>query len=124
MRSLFRSWAIKIEIGYLEPRRSIQRFASFNRAAKVKIRRLEKTKERNDTTSMAHYLYRKCPRCSDYLGIVLRGNKRNVPARAVNGHCWTCGYRLAWIVIRGGRHRVSRRRAKGTASYTLPGAML
>ena len=24
-----------------------------------------------------------------------------MPVRAVNGHCLKCGYRLAWIVIKG-----------------------
>jgi hypothetical protein len=45
---------------------------------------------------MATYLARTCPRCNGYLGIVLREAGRNVPIRAVNGHCFTCDYRLAW----------------------------
>jgi hypothetical protein len=48
---------------------------------------------------MATYLARQCPRCNGYLGIVLREPGRNMPVRAVNGHCLKCGYRLAWIVI-------------------------
>ena len=50
---------------------------------------------------MATYVARPCPRCNGYLGIVLREPGRNVPVRAVNGHCLKCNYRLAWIVIRG-----------------------
>jgi len=50
---------------------------------------------------MARYLCRDCPRCDGYLGIVLREPGRNTPLQAVNGHCLQCGYRLAWIVIRG-----------------------
>jgi hypothetical protein len=50
---------------------------------------------------MATYLARPCPRCDGYLGIVLRDWGRNMPVRAVNGHCLKCDYRLAWIVIRG-----------------------
>jgi hypothetical protein len=50
---------------------------------------------------MATYLARPGPRCSGYLGIVLREPGRNTPVRAVNGHCLKCGYRLAWIVIKG-----------------------
>jgi hypothetical protein len=30
----------------------------------------------------------------------------NTPLQAVNGHCLGCGYRLAWIVIRGKRDTV------------------
>jgi hypothetical protein len=33
--------------------------------------------------------------------IGLREPGRNVPLRAVNGHCLKCGYGLAWIVIQG-----------------------
>ena len=50
---------------------------------------------------MATYLARSCPKCGGYLGIVLREPGRNTPVRAVNGHCLKCGYRLAWIVIKG-----------------------
>jgi hypothetical protein len=50
---------------------------------------------------MATYLTRPCPRCNGYLGIVLREPGRNMPIRAVNGHCLKCDYRLAWIVIKG-----------------------
>src|SRR5258705_7197315 len=53
---------------------------------------------------MVKYLCRTCPRSNGYLGIVLRETGRNVPLQAVNGHCLGCGYRLAWIVIRGKRY--------------------
>ena len=51
---------------------------------------------------MANDLVQACPRCADYLGIVLREAARNTPFQAVNGHRLKCDYRLAWIVIRGG----------------------
>jgi len=51
--------------------------------------------------TMVRYLYRSCPRCNGYLGIVLRGPGRNVPLQAVNSRCTRCSYRMAWIVIRG-----------------------
>ena len=50
---------------------------------------------------MATYLARACPRCNGYLGIVLREPGRNTPLRAINGHSLKCGYRLAWILVRG-----------------------
>jgi hypothetical protein len=50
---------------------------------------------------MAKYLQRRCPRCDGHLGIVLRESGRTVSVQAINGHCVTCGYRLAWILIRG-----------------------
>jgi hypothetical protein len=58
---------------------------------------------------MAKYLYRSCPRCNGYVGIVMRQPERDMPLQAVNGRCVRCRYRFAWIVIRGGRVRsVSR----------------
>jgi hypothetical protein len=56
---------------------------------------------------MAKYLSRSCPRCNGYVGIVLREPGRNTALQAVNGHCLGCGYRLAWIVIRGRRSLLS-----------------
>jgi hypothetical protein len=61
---------------------------------------------------MAKYLYRSCPRCNGYVGIVLREPERDLPLRAVNGQCVRCRYRLAWIIVRGGR--VSRQRSHRT----------
>jgi len=53
---------------------------------------------------MARYLCRDCPRCGrGYIGIVLREPDLNAPLRAINGQCLQCGYRLAWIVVRGGK---------------------
>jgi hypothetical protein len=62
-----------------------------------------KTKEsvKRDSQPVATYLNRPCPRCKGYLGIVLREWGRNMPVRAINGHCVECGHRLAWIVIKG-----------------------
>jgi hypothetical protein len=48
---------------------------------------------------MSKYLCRSCPRCNGYVGIVLREPGRNTRLQAVNGQCFGCGYRLAWIVI-------------------------
>jgi hypothetical protein len=56
---------------------------------------------------MAKYLYRSCPRCNGYVGIVLPEPARNAPVQAVNGHCLRCGWRLSWIVIRGGLNELS-----------------
>jgi hypothetical protein len=36
-------------------------------------------------------------------GIIIREPGRNVPLHAVNGRCTQCAYRMAWIVIRGGK---------------------
>jgi C4-type Zn-finger protein len=67
---------------------------------------------------MATYLTRPCPRCNGYLGIVLREPGRNTPVRAVNGHCLKCGYRMAWIVIKGKQAARHQRRKKLYAEPT------
>src|SRR5262249_39270099 len=41
---------------------------------------------------MAKYLARSCPRCNDYLGIVMRKPIRNSPVQAINGRC------LMWAI--------------------------
>jgi hypothetical protein len=58
--------------------------------------------EQRDKDQMAKYLQRSCPSCNGYVGIALGEPGRNTPLQAVNGQCLECGYRLAWIVIRGG----------------------
>jgi len=48
---------------------------------------------------MARYLARACPRCNGYVGIVVRESGRNTRLQAVNGQCFGCGSRMAWIVV-------------------------
>jgi hypothetical protein len=52
---------------------------------------------------MAKYLARSCPRCTGYLGIVLPEPRRNIRLQAINGRCAECGYRMAWLLVRGRR---------------------
>src|SRR5262249_26274539 len=48
---------------------------------------------------MAKYLKRACPKCDGYLRIVMPELKTK-PVQAINGVCFGCGYRLAWILIK------------------------
>jgi hypothetical protein len=50
---------------------------------------------------MAKYLQRSCPKCNGYLGIVVPERKAKMPVQAINGRCLKCGYRLAWVLVRG-----------------------
>ena len=52
---------------------------------------------------MTKYFARACPGCNAYLDIVLLDLGHKVARQTVNGRCLECGYRLAWIVIRGGK---------------------
>jgi hypothetical protein len=72
---------------------------------------------------MAKYFARSCPRCKGYVDVAMHGAERNNPLHAVNGQCLKCGYRLAWIVIRGGR-KAMRLRARRKASHLSPGGVL
>jgi len=49
---------------------------------------------------MAKYLQRSCPKCNGYLGIVIP-NRKAKAVQAINGRCLKCGYRLAWVLVRG-----------------------
>ena len=42
-----------------------------------------------------------CPKCNGYLGIVVPERKAKMPVQAINGRCVKCGYRLAWVLVRG-----------------------
>jgi C4-type Zn-finger protein len=57
--------------------------------------------ELNSIQWMAKYLARSCPRCDGYLGIVLPEPRRNIRLQAINGRCAECGYRMAWVLVRG-----------------------
>jgi hypothetical protein len=50
---------------------------------------------------MAKYLARTCPKRDGYLGIVVPERKAKMSVQAINGRCLKCGYRLAWVLVRG-----------------------
>ncbi len=50
---------------------------------------------------MAKYLYRTCPKCKDYLGVVVPEPPEPVTEVAINAYCAVCGFKLAWKVITG-----------------------
>ena len=43
---------------------------------------------------MAKYLQCSCPKCGDYLGIVMPEREAKFPVQVINGRCLKCGYRL------------------------------
>ena len=52
---------------------------------------------------MTKYLYRTCPKCKDYLGVVVTDppeSKREVP---IDAHCVVCGFKLGWRLVLGKR---------------------
>ncbi len=52
---------------------------------------------------MLKYLYRTCPKCKDYMGVVVPDppeSKREVP---IDAHCVVCGFKLGWKLVLGKR---------------------
>ncbi len=52
---------------------------------------------------MLKYLYRTCPKCKDYLGVVVTDPpepKREIP---IDARCLRCRFKLAWKVVLGKR---------------------
>jgi hypothetical protein len=70
---------------------------------------------------MKRDLYRTCPRCSGYVGIILHDPDVDEELKAVHGNCVQCSYRMSWLVIRGRRRslrRVLRNRNPQEPSFT------
>jgi len=52
---------------------------------------------------MLKYLYPDCPKCGDYLGVIVLNppeSKREVP---IDAHCVVCGFKLGWRLVLGKR---------------------
>ena len=56
---------------------------------------------------MARYLYRTCPKCKDYLGVVVPEPPEPVTEVPIDAHCLRCGFKLAWKVVTGGKSIVA-----------------
>ncbi len=53
---------------------------------------------------MLKYLYRTCPKCKDYLGVVVPDPpepEREIP---IDAHCVVCGFKLGWKLVLGKKH--------------------
>ncbi len=50
---------------------------------------------------MLKYLYRTCPKCGDYLGVVVRDPPEPVTEVPIDARCLRCGFQLAWEVVQG-----------------------
>ena len=52
---------------------------------------------------MARYLEKTCPKCRDYLGLVIHesGTSKELP---VIGKCMRCKYEFHWSLVRGRKH--------------------
>jgi len=50
---------------------------------------------------MAKYLYRTCPKCKDYLGVVVPEPSEPMEEVPIDAHCAVCGFKLSLAVILG-----------------------
>ncbi len=73
-----------------------------------------------ESASMARYLYRTCPKCKDYLGVVVPEPPEPVREVPIDAHCLRCGFKLLWKVVVGKRVHEGR---SETINYRTPKAL-
>ena len=66
---------------------------------------------------VAKYLYRTCPKCKDYLGVVVPEPPEPVDEIPIDAHCAVCGFKLAWKVVIG--QKTFRRNAYAKADPSI-----
>ncbi len=58
---------------------------------------------------MTKSLYRTCPKCKDYMGVIVPDPpepEREVP---IDAHCVVCGFKLGWKLVLGKKHVKAKR---------------
>ncbi len=58
---------------------------------------------------MLKYLYRTCPKCGDYLGVVVRDPPEPAREIPIDAHCVVCGFKLGWRLVLGKKHVKAKR---------------
>ena len=64
---------------------------------------------------MLKYLYRTCPKCKDYLGVVVTDPPDSMREIPTDAHCVVCGFKLGWRLVLGnmGLERETREQRRG-----------
>ncbi len=52
---------------------------------------------------MLKYLYRTCPKCKDYMGVVVPDPPGPMSEIPIDAHCVVCGFKLGWKLVLGKR---------------------
>ncbi len=52
---------------------------------------------------MLKYLYRTCPKCGDYMGVVVCDPPEPMREIPIDAHCVVCGFKLGWKLVLGKR---------------------
>ena len=50
---------------------------------------------------MTKYLYRSCPKCEDYLGVIVRDPPEPMREVPIDATCLRCGFKLGWKLVLG-----------------------
>ena len=50
---------------------------------------------------MTKYLYRTCPKCGDYLGVVVCDPPEPMSEIPIEAYCVVCGFNLGWRLVLG-----------------------
>jgi len=58
---------------------------------------------------MLKYLYRTCPKCNDYMGVVVRDPPERMREVPIDAHCVVCGFNLEWKLVLGKKHVKAKR---------------
>ncbi|MCH7915980.1 MAG: hypothetical protein IH856_23575 [Deltaproteobacteria bacterium] len=53
---------------------------------------------------MTKYLYRTCPKCKDYLVVVVRDPPEPMREVPIDAYCIVCGFKLGWKIVLGDRY--------------------
>ncbi len=69
---------------------------------------------------MTKYLYRTCPKCKDYLGVVVRDPPGPKSEISIDAYCCRRGFKLLWKVVLGGRQLEREAREHRRGLYRLP----
>ena len=53
------------------------------------------------STICCNIAYRTCPKCKDYLGVVVTDPPEPMREVPIDAHCVVCGFKLDWKVVLG-----------------------
>jgi len=62
---------------------------------------------------MLKYLYRDCPKCGDYLGVVVRDPPESGREVPIDARCLRCGFNLGWKLVLGNKQLEREVREQG-----------
>jgi len=68
---------------------------------------------------MLKYLYRDCPKCKDYLGVIVRDLPEPMREVPIDAHCVVCGFKLEWRLVLGKKYDKAKRLIRDATTGTI-----